>query len=278
MKLIQISDIHVHDQEILGTDPVPNFRACLEHVATHHGDADLLVITGDLTHHGAEASYARLAGMLADGPLPEHLRPRLLIGNHDDRANFQAAFPDTPRDPNGFVQYAEDTEAGRFLYLDTNQPGTHAGQFCDDRQAWLRAELDRARADGVGVFLFLHHHPCPVGAQSADVIGIAEGAALRTILKANRDIVRHVFFGHCHFPLAGSVAGIPMSAPRSTCHPCAADLGDQLAIGVGGLAPNYHVVLIDEDNVVVHTEDFLVDVKWLVLQDDGWLEDDRKTA
>ncbi|MFZ2100369.1 MAG: metallophosphoesterase, partial [Oricola sp.] len=52
MKIVHISDIHISPEPILDLDPVANFRACLAHVEQYQGDADRIVITGDLTHHG----------------------------------------------------------------------------------------------------------------------------------------------------------------------------------------------------------------------------------
>lgn len=271
MKLIHITDIHIQDDKILGQAPIANFTACLAHVETHHRDADRVVITGDLTHHGSRHSYAQLREIVMASPL----EPRLLLGNHDDRATFRAVFPEALIDPAGFVQYAEDTPAGRFLYLDTLEPGTHAGRYCDDRQLWLAQELERARADGRPVYVFMHHHPCPIGAPASDMIGLLDGAPVRALLSGYRDIIRHIFFGHCHSTLSGSVCGIPMSAPRSTNHPNAQDLGGRAAIGIGPLAPTYNVVLIGEESVVVHTIDFLAEAEldWIVLNDDGWIEE-----
>ena len=65
MKLVHISDIHIHPQPILGYDPIANFQGCMDHVSTHNDDADLVIISGDLTHHGQPDSYAKLAEMLA---------------------------------------------------------------------------------------------------------------------------------------------------------------------------------------------------------------------
>jgi len=180
-----------------------------------------------------------------------------------------------PKDPSGYVQYTDDTPAGRFIYLDTVKAGAHAGQFCPDRQEWLRAELERVKADGVSAFLFMHHNPCPVGVPSADIIGLIDYPAFVEILRQYRAQVRHIFFGHCHYILSGSVVGIPMSAPRSTNHPCAPDMKKD-AMGYGGMAPSYDVALIEEDHVVVHSMDFTVEdhLQWLEVEEDGWVDED----
>ena len=144
MKLVQISDIHISPNPILGSDPVPKFKACLAHVEKYHADADYVAITGDLTHHGEPVAYKMLKEILDGSPLS----PALLVGNHDVRGNFRQTFPDVPVDDNGFIQYRVNLPAGRFLHLDTIEPGTHAGHYSNERQAWLRRELDNARSDG----------------------------------------------------------------------------------------------------------------------------------
>ena len=105
MKLVHISDIHINPQAILGYDPIANFAACMGHVSEHNNDADLVIISGDLTHHGQPESYARLATMLEGW----NHAPLLMMGNHDNRQNFRAAFPDVQTGPNNYVRYCHDT-------------------------------------------------------------------------------------------------------------------------------------------------------------------------
>jgi len=275
MKIVHISDIHIHDRPILGSEPVANFRACLAHVERNHSDAAAVVITGDLTHEGGTESYRLLKSILEASAL----KPRLLIGNHDDRAAFLEVFADHPVDSAGYIQWAEDVGPARFLYLDTAGP-SHAGHYEADRRAWLEAQLKRARADGRSVYIFMHHNPSPVGVRSADIIGMVEGKAFRAILGENRDIIRHVFFGHCHFVLAGSVAGVPMSAPRSTNHPCVPEFESRKAMGYGGLPPTYDVCLIEDDYVAVHSVDFLAgdNHAWEPISDEGWIDETGEAA
>ncbi len=266
MKIVHISDIHIHPVPILGLRPVANFEACLAHVEAHQSDADLVVVTGDLTHQGRPESYEQLKEILARSSLEGRLAPRLLIGNHDSRENFLRAFPNAPRDANGFVQWTEETHAGLFVYMDTMEPGTHAGHYGPDRQAWLSGVLEGARAAGQPVWLFMHHNPVAVNVANADVIGIVQEAELRRLLARHSDIVRHIFFGHCHFTLSGSAAGIPFSAPRSTNHACWPDFsGITTRMGYGDLAPNYNVCFLSEAGTVIHTIDFLDEpkVRWL---------------
>lgn len=265
MKLIHISDIHIHPESILGLDPVANFAACLAHVEQFHPDADRIVITGDLAHRGLPDSYRQLGDMLAGSIFTGERAPRLLIGNHDIRENFRAAFPDVPTDENGHVQWSEDTPAGRFIYLDTMENGTDSGHYGPERRAWLAAELDRARADGQPAWLFMHHNPIAVRVANADAIGFVEEAEMQALLAAHRDVIAHIFFGHCHYTLSGVVRGIPYSAPRSTNHTCWPDFSGIVdRMGYGELQPNYNVCFLKEEGTVIHSIDFLDEhkVRW----------------
>lgn len=281
MKIVHISDIHIHAEPILGLDPVDNFRSCLAHVETHQADADRVIVTGDLTHHGRAESYAKLRDMLESSSLQGKLAPRLLIGNHDNRENFQAAFPQAQCDENGFVQWTEQTAAGLFVYMDTVKAGVHSGSFDAPRQSWLAGVLDEARQASRPAYLFMHHNPTSVHVANADVIGIEEEVELKALLAQYRDTVRHMFFGHCHFTLSGTAAGIPFSAPRSTNHTCWPDFsGNPRRMGYGDLQPNYNVVFIKDGDVVVHAIDFRDEDKvlWEETSEDGWITDPQNMA
>jgi len=271
MKLIHISDIHIHGQAILGYDPVANFKACMEHVNRHNADADLVIISGDLTHHGKSDSYALLKQMLDNWSFA----PLLMMGNHDNRDNLRTVFADTPTDPDGYVQYVHQTSIGRFILLDTAEAGTHSGHFGVKRQAWLRQQLTHAQNDGERVYLVMHHNPMEVGIANADALGLVDGFEFRQILKEFRSTITHIFFGHCHYVLSGSVCGIACSAPRSTSHPCVPDFSGLDRMGYGDLSPTYNVCFLNADSTVVHSIDFLQEetIVWTGTDADGWVQD-----
>jgi len=255
MKFIQITDIHLTTEggNVMGKDPGEGFRACLEHVESLHRDAELCVITGDLTHWAEPGAYRYLRDLLGIFPIPT----RLLLGNHDERTAFHTVFPEAFVDTNGFVQSSEQTSAGKFIYLDTIEPRTHAGHYCADRQAWLRGELESAGEETC--YLFMHHHPSPIGIAALDEIGQQQTAELRQILLEHRHHIGHIFYGHCHLPLSGTIAGIPFAALRGTSHHGWQDFTlnepDPTLKGAN-LTPAYNVVMIENGDCVVHTIDY----------------------
>ena len=102
-----------------------------------------------------------------------------------------------------------------------------------------------------------------------------EGHRFREILTRYNHVIRHLFFGHCHYILSGSVCGIPMSAPRSTNHPCVPEFSGLDALGVAPSPATYNVCLIDDHAVVIHSIDFQLDdkISWYESSSDGWIEE-----
>lgn len=250
MKLIHMSDIHLTTPgaTIGGRDPNANFERALAHALTDHADAELLVITGDLSDWGDQADYERLRARLADLPFPV----RVCIGNHDDRSTFLKVFPEA-RDDAGFAQGVLDTSAGRCLFLDTWAAKTHAGQYCEHRRAWLEARL----SDHPGpFFVFMHHNPIPTHLAPLDQIRLLDDCAFRALIGRYRSKVRHIFFGHCHLPIAGSTAGVPTSSLRGTNHAGIAVFPEQRLLSGSDLPEAYAVAFIGSDYVTVHMIEF----------------------
>lgn len=250
MKLIHLSDIHltVPGTTIHGRDPRRNFERALGHVLADHADAELMVITGDLSDWGDLADYQWLRGRLESFPIPV----RLCIGNHDNRKAFLSAFPECA-EADGFAQGSYDTSAGRCLFLDTCEPETHAGRYCDARLDWLARQL----SDHDGPFLlFMHHNPMPTHLGPMDQIRLLDDAPFRDLVGRHRDRIRHIFFGHCHLPLSGSVAGVPASSLRGTNHASYPLFSEKLMLSASDLPEAYGVVFFGTDYVTVHMVEF----------------------
>lgn len=249
MKLIQLTDIHLTTpgKTISGRDPRANFERALDHVLKDHADAELMVITGDLSDWGDRTDYEWLRQRLQSYPI----RVRLCIGNHDDRPTLLSVFPEC--DEGGFVQGVQDTSAGRCLFLDTWGPQTHAGFYCESRQAWLERQL----SDHPGPFLlFMHHNPIPMHIGPKDQIRLLDDVAFRKIVGRHRDKIRHIFFGHCHLPISGSTAGVPTSAIRGTNHASYPLFAEKDMLSNCDLPESYGVAFIGDDYVTVHMVEF----------------------
>lgn len=248
MKFLHLSDLHLGEpgRRLFGLDPWERLDACLEHASRSHGDADVLVVTGDLADQGSIEAYRGLRVRLDRLPMPY----ALLVGNHDDRRHFLQVFPEHGA---GYVQRRLDIGPASLLMIDTSEPGREAGVFCAERRAWLERQL--LETECRPVYVFLHHPPMAIGMAPIDQIRLRDDFLLETLSRASQ--LRHVFFGHCHRAVHGTWRGVPFSSVPSTNHQLALALDEPHDFLCTLEPPAYHVVLAREDAVLVHSEPFL---------------------
>lgn len=251
MKFIHLTDTHLVDPEhkLHGLDPASRFAPCIDSINTLHADAEFCVISGDLADAGEMAAYQFLSDQIARSKVPCYL----MVGNHDHRGHFQRYFQSTPVDDSGFVQYTLETSAGVFVFLDTVLEGTHSGFYCEARQAWLKKSLDKYR--DTPVYLFMHHPPFDIHMPCLDSIGLINKQEFSDIVSGYKNI-QHLFFGHAHRPLSGNWCGVSFSSLRGTNHQVGLDFETDKIIYVDE-PPEYNVVFISEQTLVVHTHSYL---------------------
>lgn len=275
MKIIHFSDIHIHDQLIIGQDSIKRFQIALNHLSENHLDSDLFVISGDLTHHGRLQSYVKLKEMLDNAKLPKHLYPKLILGNHDNRKTFKNFFTKIPLDTNGFVQYEYDYKEKRFIFMDTNLPKKHQGHYCEKRMEWLEKKLDLANLEKKNIYLFMHHNPIAMAEEEGDYLGIQQKKELQKLFLKFSNSIKHIFFGHQHLSVSGNILGIPFSAPRSISHPLVTNYSKKYRLGTANTEPNYNIILIKDNSLIVHTEDFLKsNINWFETTQTGWVDEE----
>lgn len=189
-----LSDTHTPEDvndTFRGFQPAAGLKTAVAQVgAAKHLDG--ILVNGDLARlEGHKGDYARFAELTA--PLTGKAPMALLLGNHDDRANAEAAFPSPAGEREQITdKWVSVIEAGPFrvILLDsllrTNfTPGLLGKQQRTWLDTYLRAHTDRP------VLVFVHH-----------TLDDEDGA----LLDADRflDIVapqRHVkavFYGHSH--------------------------------------------------------------------------------
>jgi len=249
MKIIHLSDLHLIQpgQMLYGTSPLDRLQLAIDGILEAHADAEFCLLTGDLADAGGEFAYRSLAQALAQLPIPAYP----LVGNHDDRAALAQCFPALATIAD-FLQSAIATAHGRFLLLDTLEPGVPWGNYCTRRREWLDAQLRETGDEPI--WLAMHHPPFAVGIPSMDQYSLRDPEAFWSVIAPHRSRIRHLFFGHLHRPIGGSWHGIPFSCTAAPNHQIALDLatlrGDEVP-GCGEPA-GYSVILIDSERVVVH--------------------------
>ena len=250
MKIYIISDIHLVllGATSKGMDPEARLQWALDDLAANHADADLCVLLGDLADHGEPEAYGTLRRMLATVTTPLVT----LIGNHDDRRNYLAIFPDAEVDEQGFVQTVRDTEVGRLIFLDTVETGFANGHFCASRQAWLAARLEEAKDRPVHIFM--HHPPFDTGSK-VDHLKLKDADAFGGLVAVHGD-VRHITAGHTHRLCAGVWRGVAFGNLGSTTYNTGLHLHRAPGHGARyGESVNVGVMLITDEQLVLHTHD-----------------------
>ena len=246
-KILVFTDLHIKAEgRIIGLDPVARFEIARDQALADHPDAEMVVLTGDLTHSGKPAEYARLAELLAPFPMP--VLP--MIGNHDDRAAFRAAFPGAP-EAEGFVQAVVPLGAHTLITLDSkSEADHHAGRLCATRLAFLDAAL--AEAPGP-VTVFCHHPPFAIGFPGMDAIALVNGAELTERLAAHGRA--YLVAGHVHRTISGCRAGVPFTIFKSPCHQAPLDLAGADSTASTDEAGAYGLLLLEADGIVAHSQD-----------------------
>ena len=250
-KFAHLSDLHVTagDFDTLGYDALERTEAALAHILRTFPEIAFLAITGDLANWGEAGAYHRLRPLLEAFPRPV----RVMVGNHDNRANFFATFGDREAFATPYAQYVIDDHGHRMLFLDSQTENTHGGAFGPGRLAWIERQI---ACSPLPVLIFMHHHPCPSGAPSFDAKGLADAGEFAALLARHRGRVRHIFHGHCHATLSGQVEGVSFSGIRSVGIQAGTDLKSDRACRWYG-APHYAVAVVSQSSIVTHHVEFL---------------------
>lgn len=212
MRFIWLSDCHYLTKGTPeGHDPRVRLQAAVDHISTHHADAEFCLISGDLSEDASIDSYRSVARILAGLPMPVYP----MVGNHDDRANLRAVFDLPKMTAEPFVQYAIEARNSAILCLDTLTPGSGDGSLCPARLEWLHEALLKNRDRSV--IVAMHHPPMPLGFPMLDPSRIAEGDELLNILEGAPNVVQ-LLFGHVHRMTSGVVRGVPFASARAVLY------------------------------------------------------------
>lgn len=191
--VVQISDTHLYedpDARLWGVAPDPALDRVIESVVAVAPDPALILVTGDCSADGSDASYRRLGAKLAKLNAPAYFLP----GNHDDAALMAHMLMNREIDK-AKLCFSFEALDWRFVMLDSSVRGEDAGCIGNAQREWLRTAL--AEAPEAPTVVAVHHNPLPVGSQWLDTMTISDSAALLAILDTAPQ-VKAVVFGHVH--------------------------------------------------------------------------------
>jgi len=184
--LLHLSDLHLvgGPNTLHGSvDSAARLQEICDQIIASRIRPEAIIFTGDLADKGELHAYERLREMIE--PMCAALGAKAIwaMGNHDNRANFRAAFSDAseaskPQDP---VDRSYFVNGLRIITLDTTVPGHHYGELSESQLEWLAAELATPAPDGT--ILALHHPPVPCVQDLAVLVELRGQAALAAVVR-----------------------------------------------------------------------------------------------
>lgn len=208
--LAQLSDLHICEQWER-VDPVAQVERVVAAIRALPNPLDAVLVSGDLTDDGSVEHYRRARELLGQLGAPLYVLP----GNHDDRGRLREAFglPGTGDEP---VNYVAEVQGLRLVCFDSIVPSQDAGEFGQERLAWLDATL-REQPEAQTV-LALHHPPLPTGVPEWDAINLtaADRRAMAEVV-ARHPQLRLITGGHLHRTATGALGGCAVLSAPSAC-------------------------------------------------------------
>ena len=191
--IVQLSDAHVYEEEsheVYGVVPIANLKAAVHSINSIRPLPSLCIYTGDAVSIKSEKAYLLFKEQIQLLKIPVHYA----MGNHDNRMLLRRQLLNESEISDGPYYYAIHQAGWRIVILDTSVPGEVWGQINKQQLIWLEEIL----RDDMPTFIFMHHHPVPVGVPWIDNLMLKKPDQLIKILQ-QAGCVHSVFFGHIHF-------------------------------------------------------------------------------
>jgi len=208
LRLLQFSDPHLSaraDASLRGVVTRSALEAVLRQARAQHGNADALLLTGDLVNDDA-GGYAAVRELFGSFGKPVYCLP----GNHDDPALMAQELAAAPFQVGGHA----DLGAWRIVMLDTCVPGKAHGRLSVTELQRLAAALDSAGERHV--LICLHHHPVRLGSRWLDSVCLQNADEFFAVTD-RCSAVRAVAWGHVHQQFDSRRKGVRLLSVPSTC-------------------------------------------------------------
>ena len=157
-------------------------------------EADLVIITGDITENGYYVEFEKAAEYV------ESIESPLLVvpGNHDARHIGNECFEELIKKHCGTLNVRTNDISA--IGLDSSEPDLDYGKVGRAQQKKMERELKIAGEKYLYKIIALHHHliPVPKTGRERNVLTDA-GDILKSVIDANADLV---LSGHKHVPYA----------------------------------------------------------------------------
>lgn len=254
-----MSDIHLNSD---ASHPYnQHFTAALREISKFSPHTLGVFINGDVADQGLAANYVAYQNILKTAG--KDLNVIAAIGNHDfyGPTHGGPAMTDAERIAQFLKGTNNDSET---VYFDRWIDGTHFiflgseaylppnAQLSDTQLAWLEETLEKDKAEGRPVFLFLHEGIVNTVAGTFEYQGwhgIWQGEKLREILSDHPEVV--MFSGHSHWVLESPVSFLPTDGKKAShlntasCAYLWDDDANKTNVGING-SQGYYIYIYDD--------------------------------
>jgi 3',5'-cyclic AMP phosphodiesterase CpdA len=235
--IAQISDLHIKRPggRVAGrVDTAMALRRCVAELNRLTRRPALVVISGDICDTPNADEYDHAHQLLDALEIPYVLT----AGNHDDRAQLRAAFPQTgvaDTDAINLIRSVGDVDV---VIADTSVPRAAHGLLDVATLRWLDATL--ASTPDRPALLFLHHPPFGAGIAHMDANHLRNAGDLGALAERHGRL-RLIAAGHLHRAISTSFAGIQTTVCPAPNHAIALDLEDRLPLSFKIEPPAFHL-------------------------------------
>ena len=178
---------------------------------------DIVIITGDLVDEPSPEAYETLGGILQKLVLPFLVIP----GNHDDRVQLAALFPDNTcltgsNAAANFIQtMGEGQDATRLIAFDAVVSGKEYAEITLQGLQWLESALEQTSP--FPTMIAMHHPPVLTGLAFMDAFQPPLSSELTNLLIAAPH-VKLIMCGHVHRQIDGMLGHARIASAGSTAH------------------------------------------------------------
>jgi 3',5'-cyclic-AMP phosphodiesterase len=195
--IAQLSDVHIGG---IHEGNAERFSMAIEEINAMTRRPDLVLLTGDLTHHGTMDEWEQFLALLAALEVPWEA----IAGNHDHGLAPLAG------------HRAIDAGPLRLVLVDSSSE-----RFTDPDAEWLDSELS-AHVHRPTV-IAIHHPPFETGIWWMDCVGMEGGSLFESVVRRHSHVVK-VLSGHVHRPIQTTWGGCSLWVCPSTAVSVAPDL------------------------------------------------------
>lgn len=200
-RIALLSDTHIAgdaDFVVRETHLANNLRTAMKQVGQLAEKPAALLLHGDAAYLKGEIKDYETLGKLLKPAVEADLPLHVLMGNHDDRANFREMFgrlAKTSLLESHQVAVIEGQHANWFLLDSLERTNSTPGLIGEQQMAWLMKALDE-RANKPAI-ISVHHNPQWKTADNMKIGGLQDTEGLFAAIESRKQ-VKAIFFGHTH--------------------------------------------------------------------------------